>query len=204
MKQGTPEWFDARVGCCTASRCHDAISKTKSGWSASRERYAHELVAERLVGKAQDHFVSADMMWGIEQEPRARAAYEFVNNLTVEEVGSVPHPSIQWFSASPDGLVGKDGLVEIKCPKTTTMISTVLSGEIPKNYITQMLCQLACTGRKWCDFLMFDPRVPPANQLWVKRYEPEPEIIAQLEESVQLFLLDVEVILKTFQSKTSG
>lgn len=204
MKQGTPEWFDARVGCCTASRCHDAISKTKSGWSASRERYMDELITERLVGRAQDHFISADMMWGIEQEPLARAAYEFVKNVTVEEVGSIPHPTIEWSSASPDGVVGEDGLVEIKCPKTTTMVSTVLSGQIPKNYVTQMTWQLACTQRKWCDFVMFDPRLPPANQIWIERYEPEAEIIAQLEEDVRLFLLDVEVRMKTFQSATSS
>ena len=204
MKQGTPEWFDARVGCCTASRCHDAISKTKSGWSASRERYMDELITERLVGRAQDHFISADMMWGIEQEPLARVAYEFENNVTVDEVGSIPHPTIEWSSASPDGLVGEDGLVEIKCPKTTTMVSTVLSGQIPKNYVTQMTWQLACTQRKWCDFVMFDPRLPPANQIWIERYEPEAEIITQLEDDVRLFLLDVEARLKTFQSKTSG
>ena len=169
MKQGTPEWFDSRVGCCTASRCYDARAKTKSGWSASRERYMDELITERLIGRAQDHFISADMMWGIEQEPLARAAYEFENNVTVEEVGSIPHPVIEWSSASPDGLIGDEGLIEIKCPKTTTMVSTVLSGQIPKNYVTQMTWQLACTQRKWCDFVMFDPRLPPANQIWIQR-----------------------------------
>tara|TARA_R100000654_G_scaffold58857_1_gene85554 strand:- start:426 stop:1040 length:615 start_codon:yes stop_codon:yes gene_type:complete len=204
MKQGTPEWFDSRVGCCTASRCYDAIAKTKSGWSASRERYMDELITERLIGRAQDHFISADMMWGIEQEPLARAAYEFENNVTVQEVGSIPHPVIEWSSASPDGLVGDDGLIEIKCPKTTTMVSTVLSGQIPKNYVTQMTWQLACTQRKWCDFVMFDPRLPPANQIWIQRYEPEEDVITQIEEDVKLFLLDLQVRLKTFQSQTAG
>ncbi len=204
MKQGTPEWFDSRVGCCTASRCYDAIAKTKSGWSASRERYMDELITERLIGRAQDHFISADMMWGIEQEPLARAAYEFENNVTVEEVGSIPHPVIEWSSASPDGLIGDEGLIEIKCPKTTTMVSTVLSGQIPKNYVTQMTWQLACTQRKWCDFVMFDPRLPPANQIWIQRYEPEEDVITQLEEDVKLFLLDLQVRLKTFQSQTAG
>ena len=111
---------------------------------------------------------------------------------------------IEWSSASPDGLIGDEGLIEIKCPKTTTMVSTVLSGQIPKNYVTQMTWQLACTQRKWCDFVMFDPRLPPANQIWIQRYEPEEDVITQLEEDVKLFLLDLQVRLKTFQSQTAG
>ena len=150
IEQRTEEWFAARLGRVTASRVADVIAKTKTGYSASRENYMAQLVVERLTQTKAESYTSAAMMHGVEQEPFARAAYEATQGVMVEEVGFVSHPSIEWAGASPDGLVGDDGCVEIKCPNTATMIETLLSQKVPGKYITQMQFQMACTGRKWC------------------------------------------------------
>jgi putative phage-type endonuclease len=131
MEQRTDEWFSARLGCVTASRTADVMAKTKSGYGASRENYMAQLITERLTGQASDGFSSAAMQWGTETEPQAREAYEFFTGETVEETGFVLHPSIKHFGASPDGLVGQDGLIEIKCPNTATHIDTLLTEKVP-------------------------------------------------------------------------
>jgi putative phage-type endonuclease len=190
--QGTPEWFAARLGKVTASRVADVIAKTKTGWGASRANYMAELVAERLTGASADKFSNAAMQWGTEQEPEARAAYEFRVGVDVVQVGFVPHPVIPMTGASPDGLVGDEGLVEIKCPNTATHIDTLISQNIPGKYVTQMLWQMACTGRQWCDFVSFDPRLPPSMRLFVKRLERDELRIKELEKEVAEFLYEVE------------
>ena len=158
--QGTPEWHALRLGKVTASRVADVIAKTKSGPSASRAKYAGELIAERLTGTTGERFTNAAMACGTEQEPAARKTYEFYRDTDVEQVAFVLHPTIGDSGASPDGLVDVDGLVEIKCPETHTHIETLLGQAVPAKYITQMQWQMACTGRAWCDFVSYDPRLP--------------------------------------------
>ncbi len=193
--QGSDEWKAMRCGKVTASRVADVIAKTKSGWGASRFNYAAELIAERLTGVAAEGFTNAAMQWGTDQEPSARMAYEFMQDVTVEQIAFVVHPSIADAGASPDGLVGESGLVEIKCPNTATHIDTLIKQEIPAKYITQMMWQMACTGRKWCDFVSYDPRLPESMQLFVKRIDRDDKLIAELESEVTIFL-DTEVITK--------
>ena len=188
MLQGSDEWHLSRIGNLTASRCHDAVARTKSGWSASRYKLIDELVNERLTGERRVITQSAAMQWGVETEPLARQAYEEILGVDVYETGSVPHPLIAESSASPDGLVGDDGLIEIKCPNTTTMVNTVIKGEIPENYKTQMMWQLACTRRDWCDFVMYDPRLPEKRNIWIKTFEPSRKDIELLELDVIEFL----------------
>jgi putative phage-type endonuclease len=190
--QGSPEWFAARLGKVTASRVADVIAKTKTGWGASRANYMAELVAERLTGASGDKYSNAAMQWGTEQEPEARAAYEFRVGVDVLQVGFVPHPSLVMAGASPDGFVGDDGLVEIKCPNTATHIETLISQKIPGKYVTQMLWQMACTGRQWCDFVSYDPRLPPSMRLFVKRLERDVDQIQVLEKEVADFLAEVD------------
>ncbi len=192
MQQGSLEWHMARLGKLTGSRCHDAIAKTKNGYSMSRKRLKEQLIEERLTNTPSENVVTKDMQWGITQEPIARARFEFEYNVDVEEVGSIPHPTIENASASPDGLVGDDALIEIKCPRTTTMINTVLSGVIPEKYITQMNWQLSCTSRKKCYFVMYDPRPPVEYQMWVLLYVPEPGVIEWIENEVRIFLTELE------------
>ena len=143
--QGSPEWFAARLGRVTASRVADVVARTKSGWGASRANYAAQLVAERLTKTVAETFTNAAMQHGTEQEPVARAAYEFYRDADVTEVGFVVHPRIAMSGASPDGLVGADGLVEIKCPNTATHIETLLGGAVPAKYLCQVQWQMACT-----------------------------------------------------------
>src|SRR5690606_22234449 len=165
--QRSEEWFAARCGSLGASRVADALARTKSGWGASRANLMAELIAERLTGVPAERFQSAAMLHGIETEAEARAAYAFHRDVDVVEVGLIRHPSIAWTHASPDGLVGDDGLVEIKAPNTSTHLDTLLGAPIPSKYITQVMWQLACTGRQWCDWVSYDNRVPAAMRLFV-------------------------------------
>jgi putative phage-type endonuclease len=192
MEQRSEEWFAARCGNVTASRVADIIAKTKSGYSASRANYMAELICERMTGVVGDSYQSPAMAWGIATEPLARAAYEAEAGGLVEETGFIPHATILNSGASPDGLVGPDGLVEIKCPNTATHIETLLGEAIPAKYITQMQWQMACTGRKWCDFVSYDPRMPEHMQFFCKRVNRDDTMIASLELEVKSFLQELE------------
>lgn len=191
IAQGSPEWKAQRCGKVTASRISDLLAKTKTGWGASRANYAAELVAERLTGTPAEGFESAAMKWGTEKEPDAKAAYEFMADAVVEPAEFVPHPTIPDTGASPDGYVGSEGLVEIKCPNTATHIETLMGGSVPSKYVLQMQWQMACTGRQWCDFVSFDPRMPPAMQLFVRRLDRDAAKIAEIEAEVARFLDEI-------------
>ena len=193
MEQKSEEWFQARLGKVTASRVADVIAKTKSGYSASRDNYMAQLICERLTGQQGESFTNAAMTWGTETEPLARSAFEAYADVMVEEVGFVPHPSIEMSGASPDGLVGLFGMLEIKCPNTATHIDTLLSQTVPGKYITQMQWQMRCCERQWCEFVSFDPRLPQDLQLFVKRVEFNQTYVAMLEEEVINFLEELEI-----------
>ena len=190
--QGSPEWFAARCGKVTASRVADVIAKTKTGYGASRANYAAELIAERLTQTTAPSFTNAAMQWGTDQEPHARAAYCFRFDVDVEEVGFVDHPEIAMSGASPDGLVADVGLVEIKCPNTATHLDTLLGQTVPAKYVTQMQWQMACTGRAWCDFVSFDPRLPPSMQMFTQRVDRDASMILDLEAEVAAFIAEID------------
>jgi putative phage-type endonuclease len=204
MEQRTDEWFAARLGKVTASRVADVIAKTKSGYSTSRANYMAELICERLTGVRGDFYQNAAMLWGVEKEPDARSVYEARTGTLVTEVGFTPHNSIEWAGASPDGLVDSDGLVEIKCPITATHLDTLLGETVPGKYITQMQWQMACTGRQWCDFISYDPRLPENMSLFVKRVPRDENIIEELEQEVRSFLSEMEAKLEKLQEKYNG
>lgn len=191
IEQGTPEWHAQRLGKVTASRVADVIAKTKSGYSTSRVNYAAELVCERLTGAAAERYTNAAMQWGTEKEPEAKAAYEFMRNCDVAPAGFVDHPHIPMTGASPDGYVGEDGLIEVKCPITATHLDTVLNETIPDKYVVQMLWQMTCTGRQWCDYVSFDPRLPAHLQLFIKRVHRDEKRMGELEQEVESFLAEV-------------
>lgn len=195
MIQGSDEWIKARLGKLTASRIADAVARTKSGWGASRANLRAALIVERLTGQPQDTFTNAAMQWGTETEPQARSAYEFFHDVVVEQTGFLEHATIEMAGASPDGLVGNDGLIEIKCPNTATHIETLLSEVIPDKYIVQMQFQMAVTGRQWCDFCSFDPRLPERMRLWVRRVPRDGERIAALEGQAREFLREVDATM---------
>lgn len=190
--QGSPEWHAIRCGKVTASRVADVMAKTKSGPAASRANYMAELIAERLTGTPAQSFTNVAMQWGTDHEPDARAAYEFRFDKNVTEVGFVVHPRIDASGCSPDGLVGDDGLCEIKCPQTATHLETLLGQSVPGKYLAQIQWQLSCTDRSWCDFVSFDPRLPEMMQLFVYRVKRDDRYIAEMETAVTEFLAELE------------
>lgn len=197
VQQGTAEWKAARAGMITASRICDVIAKVKSGEAAARRDYKAQLVVERLTGMpTDDGYTNAAMQWGNDQEPFARAAYELKNDVMVDQVGFVVHPIIPTAGASPDGLVGADGLVEIKCPKTATHLQYILDGRVPTQYVPQMQWQMECTGRDWCDFVSYDPRVPEHLQLFVVRLLRSAEFAVTLCAEVMSLDTEVEEMLE--------
>ena len=188
MEQRSEEWFKERLGRLTASRASDAIAKVGT---ATRRDYAIQLVTERLTGLQTKSFTNAAMQWGTEQEPVARAAYEAHTGVFVEQTGFHKHPTIKWLGASPDGFAGS-GLIEIKCPNSNTHVDYLISKEVPAKYKPQMLTQLIVTGRTWCDFVSFDPRLPDHLQLFIVRYEPTQEDLKTIEIQLVTFLSEVD------------
>lgn len=201
IEQRSEAWIQIRLGKVTASRIADVCACTKTGWGASRKNYMAELVAERLTGTKSEGFTNAAMQWGTDHEPEARIAYEFYRDATVVEVGFVPHPSIAETGASPDGLVGEDGLVEIKCPNTATHLDTLLGASLPDKYFLQMQWQLACTGRQWCDFASYDPRLPESMRLFVDRVKRDDVAIKAVEKDVADFLNELRDTVHRLRSK---
>lgn len=191
MEQGTPEWFKARAGKVTASRIADVVAKTKSGYSTSRANYCAQLVVEVLTGEVAESFTNAAMQWGVDTEPKARNAYSARTGELVDKVGFFTHPKIAQSGASPDGCVGDEGLVEIKCPNTATHIETLLDKAPANKYLLQMQWQMACTNRAWCDFVSFDPRMPEHLRLFVLRVPRDEKLIAEVEREVISFLAEV-------------
>lgn len=199
MDQRTPEWFSARAGKVTASCIYKVMAKTKTGYGADRANYHAQLVAERLTGVTAESFSNAAMQWGTDTEPQARAMYS-LEVAPVVEVGFIDHPTIAMAGASPDGLVGENGLVEIKCPNTATHIATLTGAPIDRKYIYQMQWQMACTGTDWCDFASFDPRLPLEMQLHIRRVERDPDLLAEIEAEVSAFLADVAATVEELSS----
>lgn len=201
LEQGSPEWLKARAGSLGASQIADALAKTRNGWGASRGNLQAKLIAERLTGMPQDTFCSPAMQWGKDTEEYARAAYEFQHGVTVETVGMVLHPELTGTHASPDGLVGDKGLLEIKCPNTLTHFETLDGAPIPQKYIYQMQWQMRCCGRDWCDWASYDPRVPESMKLHVERVERDDALIAELEEQVAEFIEEIDNRVARFRAR---
>jgi putative phage-type endonuclease len=193
MDQQSPEWFAARCGSLGASSLAGITAKGRGGSpSATRANIMARLISERLTGIPQETFQSAEMLHGIRTEPEARAAYKFYCAVEVQQVGIVLHPKLKGTHASPDGLVGTDGLVEIKCPNTATHIDYLLTGSIPDKYVVQMLWQMACTNRQYCDFVSYDPRMPEELRMFVKRYDRDSHRLHTLTNEVADFLSEME------------
>lgn len=198
IEQGSPEWFALRAGKVTASKVSDVMSAITT---AGYKNYLADLVVERLTGKKTESFTNAAMQWGVDQEPIARAEYEVKTGNFVDQIAFVDHPTIANFGCSPDGLVGDDGLIEIKCPNTATHIDYVMQDKVPTKYIPQIQCQLAVTGRKWCDFVSFDPRLPDGLQILIVRLERDDEYIEKLEARVIKFLDEVNSAVNGLKEK---
>jgi putative phage-type endonuclease len=205
IEQGTEAWHSQRLGRVTASRLADVLAKTKSGYSASRNNYMTQLVLERITQTKAESFSSAAMLHGVEQEPFARAAYEAHTGQMVEEVGFIPHPDIEAAGASPDGLVGDDGMVEIKCPSSSTALEVWLThsegcNPVDGKYYAQMQWQMRCADRAWCDYVVFDPRMPAKAQLFIYRVERDDAWLKVAEAEVITFLAEVDAKVTALKS----
>lgn len=197
-----PEWKALRVGKPTASRMSDLMATIKTGEAASRRDYKFQILAELLTSEPQDSgFVNDEMRWGIAQEGPARDRYEVEKGVFVDQCAFATHPTIA-AGASPDGLIGDDGILEIKCPKTATHMSYLMDGAMPSKYRYQVQWQLACTERQWCDFVSFDPRLPEDLQFFCVRVKRDEELIRTMETEVEKFLAEVNTMIAQLRKKT--
>jgi len=198
MIQGTDEWFSSKRGNIGASRISDVMAGKET---ASRKNYMVSLLVERLTDKQEESYTNAAMQWGTDNEPSARSTYEFLTGNKVEEVGFILHPTIERAGASPDGMINDDGLLEIKCPNTSTHIEYLDKAVVPTLYKNQMTFQMMCTGRKWCDFVSFDPRLPVQLQTFIIRYDFDNELANKIENGVKDFLKELSELENRMRSK---
>jgi putative phage-type endonuclease len=205
MQQRTEEWWSARCGRVTASKVKDVMAKGRGGApSATRQNYMMQLLCERLTGKREEGFTSAAMQRGTDLEPIARSAYEFSAGVMTVETGLILHPLIEGFGASPDGLVGDRGMLEIKCPNTAQHIAVLQSGSHDSSYDWQMLAQLACADRDWVDFVSFDDRLPEELQYACFRFERDEARIRQMETEIKLFLEELAELERDMRGRMAA
>lgn len=203
-EQRTLEWFAERLGKITASRIADVVGKTKSGsYGAARKNYMAELLCQRLTGQQEEKFTSAAMQHGTDIEPAARAMYMLETGADVTETGFIPHPTIAMSGASPDGLAGEDGLIEIKCPNTATHLEFLQSRKPKHEYLLQMQWQMACTGRQWCDFVSYDDRLPEKLAYRCIRIPRDDKLITELEEEAVKFLTELDKTVRQLEEQAA-
>ncbi len=197
--QGSEEWQQLRCGNVTASRAAAVIAMLKGnkGEAAPRRDYRTEIICERLTGipYPQSAQYARAVQWGKEHEGEARAAYELKLGVLVDVVGFVMHPTIARFACSPDFLVGEEGMGQIKCPDTATHIDWLRAGTVPIEHMPQMLAEMSCCERDWCDFVSFDPRLPEHLQLFVVRYDRDEKLVKALEAEIEHFNAEVDQVI---------
>lgn len=202
-EQERAAWMADRCGHITASRITDVLAKPLKGAkeATTRRNYKAELVCERMTGKTREGYTSWEMKRGIELEPFARDEYEMRRGEMVDNAGFIVHPTIKMAGATPDGLIGKDGLAQFKCPKTAHHIDYLTAGIVPNDYRPQMLWEMACTGRQWCDFVSYDPDLPEYLQLFIVRFFRDEVEIAKIEDEVRRFDEEIDVTIKALPTQ---
>lgn len=201
--QRTDEWLAERCGHATASKFADVLARIKTGEAATRRKYRIQVVTERLTRNPVQGYQNAAMLWGIQTEPEARMAYEASTGVIVDETGFVKHQKVAWCGASPDGLVSDEGMVEIKCPESTTHLEWMTAGGVPSEHVPQIQGQMWVCGRKWVDFVSYDPRFPEHLQLFVVRVPRDDAYIETLSVEVSRFLKEVsDMYDKLMERKT--
>ena len=189
QEQRSPEWYAARLGKLTSSRLYDATRKNSKGvYYAARETYMAQLIAERISNKPMPSYTSWAMQWGIDNELGAKMAYQMLCGTSVNDCGFIPHPTINGLGGSPDGLVGDEGIIEIKCPETAKHLDTILTGEIDPAYVDQMIGNMIVTGTKWCDYISYDPRIEGEMSLFVKRVSFDVVRAKEIESEAVIFI----------------
>ncbi|WP_335954040.1 lambda exonuclease family protein [Acinetobacter higginsii] len=195
--QRSEDWHSDRCGKVTASRVKDLNAKPAKGKALNA--LGLTILAERLTGVQKEIQSNFYMQWGVDNEPHAITAYENETGNFVVGTGLINHPFIEMFGASPDGLVGEDGQIEVKCPDTTTHLNTLLTKQVPDEYIPQITSQLSCTRREWCDFISFDPRLEPELQIIIIRVFAKDLGIEALEQDVRKFNKTINEAIETLK-----
>ena len=204
-EQGSGEWLKARIGCLTASRMADAMAFLKGGKeSEARRKLKVELLAERLTEMTNDGFVNAAMKWGIETEQEAKDRYEEITGSIIHPCGFALHGDIEYFGASPDGLLSSDGLIEIKCPTSITHMQWLLDGVVPEQHKPQMMAQMIVTGRGWCEFMSYDPRFPDGKDCFIRRFEPTAGELNDVENGALTFLEELDKLAEQLIQKQAA
>ncbi len=195
IEQGSEEWLALRAGKITASRFSDVMAKGRGNApSKTRESYIKQLAAEIITGQPEESYSNKYMEWGNECEPQARSMYEFKHDCDVEQVAFIERDEM--VGVSPDGLIGDNGLIEIKCPKTTTQIDYYLKGDFPSTYKAQVQGQLWVSEREWCDFVSFDPRINGSASYFEVRVHRDEEYISELNKQIRFFVNELNELLE--------
>lgn len=201
--QRSPEWHAARLGSLGASCLHEVVARTKTGFAASRANRMAALILERLTGNPEDPWngkpLPLAVQHGIDMEPEARAYYAFTRDADVKEIGLIKHPAINGTHASPDGLIGEDGGLEIKCPQPGEHLRTLMERTIADKYIVQMQWAMACSGRAWWDYCSYSRAFPEHLRSFIQRVPRDEARIRELEAAVIAFLGELEQTLAKLQ-----
>jgi len=195
VKQGTPEWLAARTGKPTASG-FDKIVTMAGAPSKQRQKYLYALAAERITGTKEETFQSAAMQRGVDMEEEARGMYEFISENSVKQVGFCMDDEAL-YGASPDGFIGKDGLIEIKCPSSAVHVGYLIDGKLPSDYFQQVQGQLLVTGRKFVDFFSYYPGIKPH----MVRVMPDSKFQMALKAELQAFCKELEAITEQLRKE---
>ena len=197
-QQGSDEWVALRVGRITASRIVDVLDYLKKGGEgASRTGYRWELAAERLTGLARENSAAyaKRVKWGVENESSARGAYELHSGVMVDRIGFITHPDMDYAGGSPDALVPRNGVLEIKCPDTITHLKWMEAGVVPEEHEPQCMFNIACAEADWCDFMSYDPRLPEDLRRFIVRLPRDEKRIAHIEREVKVFHESIEDLI---------
>lgn len=203
VEQGTPEWLAIRCGKITASKIKDVMSKAKTGngESITRKNYRMQLIAERLTGCVAESYTNAAMAWGVQFEPEARTAYEFISGHTVEQIAFADHPTIDMAGCSPDGILPDGAIWEAKCPLTANHIQWMLDGGVPAEHQLQMLWQIEVMDAPYGIFTSYDPRLPFDLQLYTARMERDDSRIEGIRAEVKRLNEDIEATISKLRNR---
>ena len=205
MDQHSAEWWQIRCGRVTASRVWDIMARTQKGaYTAARGHYLREKVAERITGKPRDRKRVKSLDDRLDLEPDARTAYEFYYDQKIELAGFIEHPRIPNAGCSPDGLIGTDGGIEIKCCDPEQHLEIITTESIDPGYLCQCHFNIACTERDWWAFTAFNPDMPEDLKVWRRVIERDREVIANMEHEVIEFLAEVDQKVAQVQALMRG
>lgn len=195
--QRTEEWHALRLGRITGTGFSKVLAK---GQGKTRKSYMLQLAAERLTGESEDSYINEDMKRGMELEDEAFEFYEGVNLTPVQKVGFVERD--EWIGVSPDGLIGDDGLLELKCPRSTTHLTNIMDNRMPPTYKAQVQGQIWVCEKEWCDFTSYDPRVKD-KKMFTFRVFRDDNYLDNLEKECYTFVNELKEMIERIKNENN-